>query len=1475
MLLSPAKIAIAQITPDATLGNESSRVTPANLIEGGAQRGSSLFHSFSEFNVNNLQSVYFANPSGINNIFSRVTGNNVSHILGTLGVNGTANLYLLNPNGIIFGKDAQLDIKGAFFASTANSFIFPGGNEFSATNPQMPLLTMSVPVGVQFGSQPGDISSQGNLEVGKDLTFSAKNVKLEGQLQAQTATLEANQDLNIGDYTGISLQGKAGGNINYGKIEINNTDPNITSNDPSLLLNAVGTITGSGNISTTIPGLLVDLQAKDNINIKDISTKGGEINITSSSGVNPGLITVNAIHDITTGNINSSSISENGGAISLKTTQGNISTQSLNSSTYSDSGTAGNGGEMTLTAGGNIETQSLNSYSDSNSGTAGNGGGMTLTAGGNIETQSLNSYSDSNSGTAGNGGGMTLTAGGNIETQSLNSYSDSNSGTAGNGGGMTLTAGGNIETQSLNSYSDSDSGTGNSGGITLTAGGNINTQSLDSHSYSSSGTVNGGGMTLTAGGNINTQSLYSYSYSDSGTGNGGGITLTAGGNINTQSLDSSSSGTAGNGGGMTLTAGGNINTQSLDSYSFSGIAGNGGGMTLTAGGNINTQSLDSYSFSGIAGNGGGITLTAGDNINTQSLDSSSLGTAGNAGNITLKISEGNIFIPYIISYATGKGGNGGTIQLTGDKLDINGIVINSDGQNGSNGGLIKLDSPLIQLTNSDLSSSSYGSGKSGQIELNSTGDINLNNSRLFTTLEPGSTGQGGNIEVKAQNLNLTNYAVINTGTYSSGNAGNIKITAENVSLKDGSSLQSLTTDKGNAGNISLDVANGNISLNTNSSISTSATKIASGNSGNIKLNSRTLSLSNGSQIQALTEGEGRSKAGEITVDASDSITISGVDSNFTNSDPNALPPQNIIKTDYVDDYGLFYVNNPLQKPTLDIGTNNSISTAQQLQASDFYVNNPQQKNRNVEYSTRVPYVSLKATGDDKIHVYAIKVNAGTKAVFDIDYTGDNSSGTKDTRDYKIFPAVNTKLTLLDSQGKELASNNDSPHGLGAAGSNAKMTLQQDPYLRYTFTQGGTYYIQVSDSDGQGVPSGNDDFGIPKSYNLQISLEPNPIQANITSQGQPSGIFAYTTGAGKAGDITLKTGDLKLENSGQISAFTKGSGNGGSVNITASQNINITGQGKLAVESSGTGNGGDISITSLAINLTDNAKIEVDSTSSANTSSAGTITMKTNLLKLDNAAITARNASGNGGNIDVTTENLLLRHNSEISTTAGSANNPGNGGKITINAKNGYVVAVSTEDSDIIANAFGGNGGKIDISAIRVLGLETRGRLNTAQLQTIRTNETSDITASSDVGTDGTVAIQSLGIDPSQGLVAIPVNLIDPSGLIAQDCNSNNSNSAQSQSEFVITGRGGLPPSPDDVLTVGALPAKWVTREKGDRAILPIGVVPTTTAPLIEAQGMVRNANGDIVLIAQPVISTNFYSGLSSQLCRITQNHHKL
>lgn len=218
----------AQNIPDNTLGSENSLVTRKQLINGvtsdvvsgGAIRKTSLFHSFQQFNVDADKGVYFTQPTGVENILTRVTGNNPSNILGTLGVLGNANLFLLNPNGIIFGENARLDIGGSFLGTTADSFELLDRTSFNATNPEpVPLLTIATPVGLAFTGRSGEILVRGS---GHDL------------LDPPIATLPNNVSLSGQTPVGISVSsgrtlGLVGGDITFvggvatapsGRIEI-------------------------------------------------------------------------------------------------------------------------------------------------------------------------------------------------------------------------------------------------------------------------------------------------------------------------------------------------------------------------------------------------------------------------------------------------------------------------------------------------------------------------------------------------------------------------------------------------------------------------------------------------------------------------------------------------------------------------------------------------------------------------------------------------------------------------------------------------------------------------------------------------------------------------------------------------------------------------------------------------------------------------------------------------------------------------------------------------------------------------------------------------------------------------------------------------------------------------------------------------------------------------------------------------------
>jgi large exoprotein involved in heme utilization and adhesion len=283
------------------------------------------------------------------------------------------------------------------------------------------------------------------------------------------------------------------------------------------------------------------------------------------------------------------------------------------------------------------------------------------------------------------------------------------------------------------------------------------------------------------------------------------------------------------------------------------------------------------------------------------------------------------------------------------------------------------------------------------------------------------------------------------------------------------------------------------------------------------------------------------------------------------------------------------------------------------------------------------------------------------------------------------------------------------------------------------------------------------------------------------------------------------------------------------------------------------------ITTRHLVVRDKAEISV---SSAGLGNAGELRVEANDLLLNNGGkLQASTASGEGGNIGLQVRDLILmRRNSLISAKAG---NNGNGGNISIDTP--FIVAIPSENSNIVANASRGKGGKIQIKTYGIFGLEDR------NLLTPEITPESDISASSEFGVDGVVEIDTPDIDPSQGLAELSVQPAEAE--VVQACQPGGS---QAQSEFIITGHGGLPPSPSDALNSDAIQVDWVSLKPGanNPSSLPaVSTNSTSTAPepIVEAQGWIFDGKGEVVLTASAPAVTPHSSWPTQAECRAPQS----
>ncbi|MGG6263836.1 filamentous hemagglutinin N-terminal domain-containing protein [Leptolyngbya sp. AN03gr2] len=767
--------------------------------------------------------------------------------------------------------------------------------------------------------------------------------------------------------------------------------------------------------------------------------------------------------------------------------------------------------------------------------------------------------------------------------------------------------------------------------------------------------------------------------------------------------------------------------------------------------------------------------------------------------------------------------NGQTLALVGGDVAIDG------GQLLAPGGRIALG----------------GISEAGTVVSNSDGSLSF----------PDSLARG--------NVVLTNGASVDV---TAGGGGEIAISARNLDMSAGSRLRAgigegLGSAQAQAGRITIQAAE-NVTLRDESFIENLIAAGGIGKGGDVVINARSLFLTNGSQIAASIFGEGA--GGTLTVKATDSIQLVGesADGQFFSG--------LYARTESRGDAG----NLSIETGTLIVRDGAIVS------ASTF--GEGAGGNLTVKATDSIQLVGEPTDARFGSGLYAqtnpgsrgdagnLSIETGTLIVRDGARAGSGTFGEGAGGNLTVKATDSIQLIGTSADGQFGSNLFTDTSGRGDAGN---LSIETGTLI----VRGGAQVSVGTFGEGEGGT-----LTVKATDSIQLIGESADAQS-------PSGLYSDADSRGNAGNINIETGTLIVRDGAQVSSATFGEGAGGNLTVNATDSIQVIGisrdgefGSRLTANTRASGNAGEITLNTrqlllgdgglvssqqitptatgsvgsirvetLSLSVGNNASLTVEDARTIvdrqSTKSAGNIDIQTNSLRIDRGLISAATASTDGGNIGLDVQDvLLLRNGGRISTDAGTAQAGGNGGNITLNSN--FIVAVPEENSIISANAFTGRGGNIRITTQGLIGIEPRSSTTTGL---------SSITASSQFGISGTIVLNTPDVDPSQGLVQLPAELQDTSGLIASTCPADEGNS------FAITGRGGLPDDPRQPLMSDRV---WIDDRAPSQSSLPTA---QPVPEIVEAQGWIKQPDGSIHLVATYPSSTS--QVFRSLLCAVRSN----
>ncbi len=715
--------------------------------------------------------------------------------------------------------------------------------------------------------------------------------------------------------------------------------------------------------------------------------------------------------------------------------------------------------------------------------------------------------------------------------------------------------------------------------------------------------------------------------------------------------------------------------------------------------------------------------------------------------------------------------------------DIQLVNAASADASGPGGGTIQVQGRNVSLTGgSAILTITEGSQPGGSLAVNASESVELIGTtteerpffRSGLLAETQGEGNGSNLTIDTGRLTVREGAVAQTSTFAAGNAGNLTVRARELV------------------EVSSPITDPEVIMTAGGLFSGVAPK-ATGNGGNLTIETGQLLVQDRAQVSTTTFSD-VGQAGDLTINATDVVQVSGTSGLFTNAEAGGNEISGLFtNAEAGGNGGNLRVNT--RQLIVEEGAQISTSTFSSGNAGNLLI----RASDSVEVRNGggiFAQVDYRQTEEGKI----------------IPSTGNGGNLTVETRRLTVEGGGRISATTL-SQG---SGGTLTVRGIGSA-ETVGVTPAELVEVIGTSTEDDPSALFAS-TEGSGA-AGN------------VSIDARRLA--IRDGGQ---VTASTLGTGPGGNITVNAAD---------SVELSGIGKTETGEAVRTEEGELLRSGLLARSRGGSGDAGSLNITTQTLRVEDGATLTVSSRLGTGTAAAGNLEVKAGDIRLNNGIITAETFNGDRGNINLQASNfLVMRNNSNITVTAqGTAT----GGNIKINTR----ALIAGTNSDITANAVSSEAGRVEITAPEGLfGTRSRREGNPGS------NLTSDITATSLAGPqlDGEVLLNTPDVDPTQGVVQLPDTIANPDA-IAQICPGQQQ--SRTDKTFTRTGRG-LPANPAETLSNGSaavgLADAVAPVEQRTRTAAPQQARPTP-APILSAQGWALNRKGEVIFTANPAAVT--------------------